>query len=205
MSKEHPDTGPGRGPAEHDVRTQIVLAATKHFTQYGYEKTTVAELAQAIGFSKSYIYKFFESKQAVGEVICFNRLQEIRDTVAALLQEASSPSDKLRRLFRGYMEAGSQLFFQERKLYEIAATAAAAPWPSMKAHEQQVRSLVTDILREGRERGEFERKTPLDEAAEAIYLALRPYINPLQLQYNLDNIDQSATLLCGLALRSLAP
>jgi AcrR family transcriptional regulator len=45
----------------------------EHFGHYGYEKTTVAELAKSIGFSKSYIYKFFDSKQAIGEVICANR------------------------------------------------------------------------------------------------------------------------------------
>ena len=55
-----------RGPADHEVRDQIVTAATEHFSRYGYEKTTVSDLAKAIGFSKAYIYKFFESKQAIG-------------------------------------------------------------------------------------------------------------------------------------------
>ena len=45
-------------------------AANEHFSRYGYEKTTVSDLAKAIGFSKAYIYKFFESKQAIGEMIC---------------------------------------------------------------------------------------------------------------------------------------
>ena len=48
-----------RGPADHDVRDQIVAAATEHFSRYGYEKTTVSDLAKTIGFSKAYIYKFF--------------------------------------------------------------------------------------------------------------------------------------------------
>ena len=51
-----------RGPSDHDVRTQIVEAATEYFKRYGYEKTTVSDLAKAIGFSKAYIYKFFDSK-----------------------------------------------------------------------------------------------------------------------------------------------
>jgi AcrR family transcriptional regulator len=42
---------------------QIVEAAFEHFGHYGYEKTTVAELAKSIGFSKSYIYKFFDSNR----------------------------------------------------------------------------------------------------------------------------------------------
>ena len=62
MTKTTPHPGPARGPADHDVRDQIVAAATEHFRLYGYDKTAVSDLAKAIGFSKAYIYKFFESK-----------------------------------------------------------------------------------------------------------------------------------------------
>ena len=49
-----------RGPVEHERREQIVKAANEHFRRYGYNKTTVADLANAIGLSTAYIYKFFE-------------------------------------------------------------------------------------------------------------------------------------------------
>lgn len=74
-----------RGPEDHEVRDQIVVAATEHFSRYGYEKTTVSDLAKSIGFSKAYIYKFFESKQAIGEMICANCLREIEDEVNAAI------------------------------------------------------------------------------------------------------------------------
>jgi hypothetical protein len=60
-------------------------------------------------------------------------------------------------------------------------------------------------VRHGREAGEFERKTPLDETVEAINLALRPFVNPLLLQHNLDLIEQAPTLTTNLILRSLMP
>jgi len=41
-----------RGPADHDIRDQIVAAANEHFSQYGYGKTTVSDLAKAIGFPR---------------------------------------------------------------------------------------------------------------------------------------------------------
>jgi AcrR family transcriptional regulator len=89
-----------RGPLDHSVREQIVEAAFEHFGHYGYEKTTVAELAKSIGFSKSYIYKFFDSKQAIGEVICANRLELIMAAVLSAIEDAPSASEKLRRLFK---------------------------------------------------------------------------------------------------------
>src|SRR5215212_5556812 len=88
---------PARGPAEHTVRAQIVEAAEEHFSRYGYEKTTVSDLAKAIGFSKAYIYKFFDSKQAIGEAICSKTLSGIVATVEQAVTGATTPSDKFRR------------------------------------------------------------------------------------------------------------
>src|SRR5205809_5468610 len=110
-----------RGPADHDVRDQILEAAGEHFSRYGYDKTTVSDLAKAIGFSKAYIYKFFASKQAIGEMICANCLREIEAKVRAAVDEADRPPEKLRRMFKAIVEVSLRLCFRERKLYEIAA------------------------------------------------------------------------------------
>jgi len=205
MKKNASSPAPARGPADHDVRDQIVVAATEHFSRYGYEKTTVSDLAKAIGFSKAYIYKFFESKQAIGEMICANCLHEIETEVRAAVAEAELPTEKLRRMFKVFTEASLRLFFRDRKLYDIAASAATGNWQSVQAYEARVQKLLQDVLQEGRQNGEFERKTPLDETAMAIYLVMRPYLNPLLLQYNLDTTDAAPAQLSNLVLRSLAP
>lgn len=195
-----------RGPVDHDIRDQIVAAANEHFSQYGYGKTTVSDLARAIGFSKAYIYKFFDSKQAIGEAICSNCLGQIVAAVEqAINAEAISPTERLRRLVKTVIATGVNLFFNDRKLYDIAAFSAAERWPSAQVYEEQIKRFIFDIVREGREVGEFERKTPLDETVESIHLALRPFVNPLLLQHNLDFIEVAPTLTSNLILRSLMP
>jgi len=194
-----------RGPADHDVRDQIVTAATEHFSLYGYEKTTVSDLAKAIGISKAYIYKFFVSKQAIGEMICANCLREIEAEVRAAVEEADRPPEKLRRMFKAIVEASLRLFFRDRKLYEIAASAATENWQSAVAYEDRIRKLLQEILQEGRQSGDFERKTPLDETSTAIFLVMRPYLNPLILQHSFDYTDEAPAQLSSLILRSLSP
>ncbi|WLG93671.1 TetR/AcrR family transcriptional regulator [Pseudomonas sp. FP198] len=195
-----------RGPVDHDIRDQIVAAANEHFSQYGYGKTTVSDLAKAIGFSKAYIYKFFDSKQAIGEAICANCLSKIVAAVEdAIQEEGLSATERFRRLVKTVIATGVDLFFNERKLYDIAAFSASERWPSSQIYNEQIKSFVLQIVREGRELGEFERKTPLDETVEAIHLALRPFVNPLLLQYNLDFVEEAPTLTSNLILRSLMP
>ncbi|WP_349927142.1 TetR/AcrR family transcriptional regulator [Acinetobacter sp. A1-4-2] len=194
-----------RGPEDHEVRNQIVVAATEHFSRYGYEKTTVSDLAKTIGFSKAYIYKFFESKQAIGEVICANCLHEIEDEVNTAIQKAEYPAEKLRVLFKVIVEASLRLFSQERKLYEIAASAASEKWDATVAYENRILKLLQNIIQEGRQSGDFERKTPIDEAVKAIYLVMRPYLHPLLLQHSISYNTDAPTLLSSLVLRSLSP
>ncbi|MCP2072614.1 UNVERIFIED_ORG: AcrR family transcriptional regulator [Pseudomonas lini] len=206
MNQPSPSSPSTRGPADHDIRDQIVAAANEHFSQYGYGKTTVSDLAKAIGFSKAYIYKFFDSKQAIGEAICTRCLAEIVAAVElAISEEGLSPTERFRRLVKTLVTTGVNLFFNDRKLYDIAAFSASERWPSSQVYNARIKSFVLQIVREGRELGEFERKTPLDETVDAIHLALRPFVNPLLLQYSLDVIEEAPTLTSNLILRSLMP
>jgi AcrR family transcriptional regulator len=194
-----------RGPADHSVRDQIVEAADEHFSHYGYEKTTVSDLAKAIGFSKAYIYKFFDSKQAIGEAICTKTLSAIVVAVEEAVAGAPTATEKFRRMFRTLVATSVNLFFNDRKLYDIAAHSAGEGWPSARAYGQRMRQILSEIVREGRESGEFERKTPLDETVHAIYLVILPFANPLLLQHNLDLAEEAPAQLSNLVLRSLAP
>lgn len=205
MKKTSNQPAPARGPVDHEVRDQIVAAATEHFSRYGYAKTTVSDLAKAIGFSKAYIYKFFESKQAIGEMICANCLRQIETEVCAAIAGSDMPPEKLRRMFKAMTEASLRLFFQDRKLYEIAASAATERWQAVIAYEERIQKLLRDILQEGRQTGDFERKTPLDETTTAIYLVIRPYLNPLLLQHSFDFNEDAPMHLSNLVLRSLSP
>jgi AcrR family transcriptional regulator len=194
-----------RGPSEHNVRDQIVEAAAEYFSRYGYEKTTVSDLAKSIGFSKAYIYKFFATKQAIGEVICANTLSAVLIAIEDAMAHSPTTSERLRRMFKAVVETSSQLFFEDRKLYDIAASAAGEQWQSCTAYQEQIKKIILDIVHEGRESGEFERKTPIDETVNAIYLVIQPYANPLLLQHNLHLAEHAPIILSNLILRSLSP
>lgn len=194
-----------RGPAEHSIRDQIVQAADAHFRHYGYAKTTVSDLANAIGFSKAYIYKFFDSKQAIGEAICTNCLDGLLASARAAVADGTSATDKLRRFFKILVESGVALMFEDRKLYDIAAHSALEKWDSGIVYQKRLIEMIRAILVEGRQSGEFERKTPLDETSRAIKFAMTPFIHPVMLEQHLDVVPDASNEVISLILRSLAP
>lgn len=205
MTKASLQTATPRGPAEHSVRDQIIEAANECFARYGYGKTTVSDLAREIGFSKAYIYRFFESKQAIGEAICGERLERILAEARAAIDEGGSATDRLRRMFRSVTALSVALFFDDQKIFEIAALSAKERWSSTHAYADALKAMLEEIIREGRENGEFERKTPIDEICRSIFYAMTPFIDPLHLERNLDLLPEAQTEVTSLVLRSLAP
>ncbi len=193
-----------RGPAEHERREQIIAAAYEHFCHYGYTKTTVADLAKMIGLSTSYIYKFFDSKKAIGEAVCTRCLAEISDAVRAISEDQIPASDRLRRVFLEVGRQGAQLFFRNRRIYDIVVVSFEERWGAGPRHNATLLSIVRRIVQDGRDAGLFERKTPLDETCRAIMLAMEPVRNPILLEQQLDAPEEDAALLANMVLRSLS-
>jgi AcrR family transcriptional regulator len=188
MSDTRVHTPVARGPAEHSVRDQIVEAANECFARYGYGKTTVADLAREIG-----------------EAICSSRLDQIIDQAKLAIEAGDSATDRFRRMFKALTTLSVELFFDDRKIYNIAAHAASEQWGSARAYRQTLMTMLTALVREGREAGEFERKTPIDETCRAIYYAMMPFVDPLHLERNLDLLPDGQNEVASLILRSLAP
>ncbi|BBU63306.1 AcrR family transcriptional regulator [Methylosinus sp. C49] len=205
-TKAASDSPPGRrGPAEHERREQIVNAANEHFRRYGYSKTTVADLARAIGLSTAYIYKFFDSKQAIGEAVSAAALGGIIAELQKVVGQKKSAAERLRAMYQRLTRESAALFFNERKLHEIVITACSEAWRPISDYEDAMLGLIRELVAEGREKGEFERKTPIEETCRAILQTMELCWSPRLLERHLDDLEERAAAMANLVLRSLAP
>src|SRR5262245_27851262 len=105
-----------RGPADHERREQSIRAADEYFRRYGYNKTSVTDLGKEIGVSSAYVYRFFESKQAIGEAVCSQTLGRIQSRLDEIANGSQSAAKRLRLVFESLTQASLELFFSERKL-----------------------------------------------------------------------------------------
>jgi AcrR family transcriptional regulator len=203
----HEDPGPHgqRGPIEHQRREQILDAANTHFRTYGYAKTTVADLAKAIGLSPAYVYKFFESKQAIGEAVVRQLLGGIAAEVREIVASPKPAATRLRLVFVAVARRGAEAICNDRKAHELAVTACSEQWEAVRDHQATLLSVIRNLVAEGRELGEFERKTPIAETSQAILHTLKLFSYPLFLEQNIDEPEDKAECVANLVLRSLAP
>lgn len=194
-----------RGPTDSAIREQIVAAANDHFRHYGYAKTTVSDLAKAIGFSKAYIYKFFDSKQAIGDAIVSQALGSIENKAVADARECKTATEKLRQFLRSIVEGTISLLSSHERVFELASVATLERWPACQAYTDTLSEALRAIILFGRETGEFERKTPLDETCRVILQVMQPFSNAMMLHYNIDRAPDAPNEIVSLILRSLAP
>lgn len=193
-----------RGPGEHARRDQIVTVADAYFRRYGYDKTTVGDLAKAIGFSTAYIYKFFDSKQAIGEAICCLRLTKIAADLRRIAESDRPPCERLTAIFQTLARHARDMSRRESRLREMIVAASQGRWRPFERHQDVLRDIISRVVEDGRHSGQFERETSIDQTCRAILLVLEPFWNPVLWNQRLDELDGQARSLGALVLRSLA-
>ena len=68
-------------------QNEIFQAALKQFARFGYQKTTMEDVAAALGMTKGNLYFYVSGKRDLYEKTVSSALQQWRETVAAAVAE----------------------------------------------------------------------------------------------------------------------
>jgi len=87
---ETPLRSGAESPAAWETRKQIIETAERLYRQYGYRKTTVADIAAELGMSPANVYRFFASKDAISAEVATMVADAIRETVDLKVPEQTA-------------------------------------------------------------------------------------------------------------------
>lgn len=195
-----------RGPLAHDRREQIIKAAETHFRLYGYRKTSVADLGKAINVSGAYVYRFFESKQSIGEAVCSAILEQIDAAARQVVTSDATATFRLKELFKILIERSFDLLLHERQMHDLTVEAILGGWSSVERHKDALRAMAAALAEEGRRSGEFERKTPMEDVTSAITEVLLSLTHPMLLERrSREEVVAAGAVVAQMILRSLTP
>ena len=141
--------------AEKDtVRCQIVEAAKKRFSHFGYGKTTMAEVAADCSMSPGNLYRFFPGKLDIAECIATEDYRKHLESLGKLaLAPARSARARLRDLLFEELRRTYHKLEKDPRAYEMATVIAHerpqyANW--MLANERKIFiALFEDAARQG--------------------------------------------------------
>jgi AcrR family transcriptional regulator len=69
------------------ARTRIIQAATKIFSEKGYQDTSMDDIAKEIGVTKATLYSYFDSKKDIFNIIAISANQKLRDALRTSLDK----------------------------------------------------------------------------------------------------------------------
>jgi AcrR family transcriptional regulator len=100
----------------------IVLAGLHLFTQYGYRKTSIDDIARAAQVAKRTVYLHFENKAAVFLAILEYLGEQVRQRCAAAERAGGTAVDRLTGLLDAYFGMGFELFGKSEHMPELEET-----------------------------------------------------------------------------------
>ena len=168
-----------RGPEGHHLRDRIVDTAGALFDHFGYEKTAVADIAREVGISAAYVYKFFESKAAIGEAVVGVRLSQLDAHLWAIARGPGDVKSRFYATFDALLNASRESFIVSKRLHDLAVFAIRERWPSVARHKLEMKNVFRHILMDWQAEGRAARCEPEEDAAaivDGLYLLAHPLI-----------------------------
>lgn len=80
---------------EEIIRSEFLEAASLLFQQYGLQKTTMEDIAKALGKGKSTLYYYFSNKDEVFQAVVLKEIDEVFNAVRSKVIEAQTAKEKL--------------------------------------------------------------------------------------------------------------
>ena len=172
-------TAPDTVPAKADPRETILNAAAERILLYGYNKTTMTEIAADCGMSAGNIYRFYPAKIDIAEAMTRKFSAENHAEYARIIRDsAKSPTAKLYEFFQARLERTFRVFEKHPKLMELAEIMGRERPEYLFEERAQERRQIEKILEEGQKSGDFQLPADLTVTADLVQCAMMKFRIP---------------------------
>jgi len=177
--------------SEEETRSLILEEADRLFTEIGYDKTTVADIARACGFSSSNVHRVFGTKSVINRSIAARKME---GKLNHALEEAERHEEAAKRLgtfYRTIHQSTYDTWTENKRVHEMVAAAIDERWEEVRNYRMGLMNSVKGIITYGVERGEF-HVDDIDAAAQALHISGIRYCHPLAVAEMDDEPDDAA-------------
>lgn len=192
---------PPSAPTPSGVRPDIIAAATRIFSERGYHAASMSDIADAVGIRKASLYHHVRKKEDLLFAIHESLVDELIDETMAVSSSSASPSEKVRQLLHVTMRfiarnrEGVTVFLAERH------AVTGERWQALVVKRDFYERMVSQIVTEGRDSGEFAELPPAIVAKALLGMANWGYT--WFRQEGALTADEVAEVFAAIALRGL--
>lgn len=166
-------------------RTELILTAAQElFGRYGFERTTIDDIARQAGIGKGSVYLEYKNKDEIllGVIRCFVNRKEIR--MKAHLEQAKAPYlEALKKMLQDGIMSSYDVATAHMHTPEVLVHTSRKIKTEFKDHFVFCHSLISEFLEKAAAVGELNQTENVGRYAELIMLSCTGLLPPY-LQYS---------------------
>ncbi|MCU9850603.1 TetR family transcriptional regulator [Defluviimonas sp. WL0024] len=199
-------TGTAKSAATDAMHDRIVETAKQLVRQFGYQKTTVADIAAELDMSPANVYRFFSSKAAICEDVARKLAADVREKMREAADDPSlGARERLRRLVLANHHEIVNRCIADKRTHAMVHAAVENNWSVVQEHQESIRQMIAEIISDGIDAGEFSVSDP-EAASHCFQAALISACHPVIVEGRLragEDIQPTLDPLLDFALRGL--
>ncbi len=137
------------------TRERLLDVAEKEFARYGYAGAHLQSIAEQVGFQKTALYHYFDSKSALYTSVIESMLEDFEKAVTTAVQSAGSYTERLDRLLAAFNDLLAARPNYARILIRIFIDGAGVEFETVGPVIQRVIGGLLSFYREGADAGAF--------------------------------------------------
>lgn len=132
---------------DHDDKRQMILERTAQlFARQGFHGTSTAEISAACNASKSWIYHYFDSKEAILYELLDEFMEMYVGRIEGAVSAARTPADRLRAYMREALAVLIAYRINYARLFSDVDALPAKQQRSIRDRERAISESLRDIL-----------------------------------------------------------
>jgi len=142
---------------EPEKKSQLLSLAKKRFERFGFNKTTVDELARDASISKRTLYQEFENKEKILEELLMFEALSVRKAILNQINKVIDPTEKLQTFIRLALKYLDQNPFIVGVLHDESGFFKPVLQDKPYIIETGIEEIFVNILKEGIDQGAFRK------------------------------------------------
>ena len=138
-----------------ETRERIMVKADELFRQFGFEKTTVADIAEELRMSPANIYKFLSSKEAIIQASADRNLVVLTEAVHRHMVASGTALDRIEKVLLTVYRHTTDILRNERQVFKLMIWAYEQKWDCVAAFDKFVLQTFAKLVKAGMSAGEF--------------------------------------------------
>ena len=95
-----------REQQKQELRETILTAAAELFLEQGYDRFSLRQVAERIGYSPTTIYLYFQNKDDLLFQVVYEGFRRFSEQLVGVLESVEDPMERLREVGRSYIQFG---------------------------------------------------------------------------------------------------